>query len=79
MIRCRQSQSSDDNTNSPIVVYDLLHRRCRSASVVVDILLPTPQSGDFQDEYAATSDRLLDPEELGKIVGARDMLFLSKE
>jgi hypothetical protein len=49
------------------------------ASVVVDTLLPTPQSGDFQGACAATGDRLLDPEDLGKIVGARDMLFPSKE
>jgi hypothetical protein len=49
------------------------------ASVVVDTLLPTPESGDFQDAFAATDDRLLDPEDLGKIVGARDMLFPSQE
>jgi hypothetical protein len=49
------------------------------ASVVVDTLLPTPESGDFQDGYAATGDRLLDPEDLGKIVGAREMLLASKE
>jgi hypothetical protein len=49
------------------------------ASVVVDTLLPTPESGDFQGAYAATDDRLLDPDDLGKIVGARDMLLPSKE
>jgi hypothetical protein len=49
------------------------------ASVVVDTLLLTPESGDFQDGYAATDDLLLDPEDLGKIVGARDMLVPSKE
>jgi hypothetical protein len=49
------------------------------ASVVVDTLLPTPESGDFQGAYAATDGRLLDPEDLGKIVGARDMLFPSQE
>jgi hypothetical protein len=41
--------------------------------------LPSPESGDFQGAYAATDERLLDPEVLGKIVGARDMLLASKE
>jgi hypothetical protein len=79
MIRCGQSQSSDDNTNSPIVVYDLLHRRCRSSFSRGGCPSPTPESGDFQGAYAATDHRLLDREVLGKIVGARDMLLPSKE
>jgi hypothetical protein len=49
------------------------------ASVAVDTVLPTAESGDFQGAYAATDDRLLDPKDLGKIVGAWDMLFPSKE
>jgi hypothetical protein len=49
------------------------------ASVAVDMPLPTPESGDFQGAYAANDDRLLDAEDLGKIVGTRDMLLASKE
>jgi hypothetical protein len=49
------------------------------ASVVVDLPLPTPESSDFHGAYAATDDRLLNPELLGKIVGARDRLLSSEE
>jgi len=79
MIRCRQSQSSDDNTNSPIVVYDLLHRRSRSSFNRGGCAFPDSRIRRFQGAYAATDDRLLDPEDLGKIVSARDTLFPSKE
>jgi hypothetical protein len=49
------------------------------ARIVVDTLSPAPEPGDFRLDYASTDDGLLDPEVLGKIVGARDMLPTSEE
>jgi len=49
------------------------------ARVVVGTLLPALEPGDFQRDYAAADDGLLDPKVLGKIVGARDMLLTSEE
>jgi hypothetical protein len=45
----------------------------------VDPLLPAPESGDSQRDCTVANDGLLDPEVLGKIVGARDMLLTSEE
>jgi hypothetical protein len=49
------------------------------ARVVLEYRSPDSRTAIFSPADVAANDGLLDPEVLGKIVGARDMLLTSEE